>query len=233
MRVLEAGESVYDSLFVSVDQHEWLVDSPGYYSIQACMHLLDEDILSAPLQIRVTPPRQREEEYIAQDYFSEDVGRILTFDGSQVLTKANDILREVVAQLPKSSAAIHAQVTLDLPRVTPYKLLNMVDAPEGSRYAIQEINPVEAETEQLSKLLGDPKGTNDVAQALGHIDYRYYAERLSEALKQQDRAGKAQEVVQCMHDTLKDRGVKEKVLEEISETININVSVKKKVRRKN
>jgi hypothetical protein len=231
-RVLDAGESIYESLFLSVDQNEWLIDSPGYYAIQVCLHFPNEDILSNSLPIRVAPPQSRDEEYVAQDYFSEDVGRAITFDGTQVLTKANDALREVATRFPKSNAATHAQVSLDLPRTISYKLLDATDAPRGARYAIREIEPATAETQSLSKMLGDPKTSDKVAAILGHIDFRYYAERCSQALRNQDRVDEAREVCQSMHDTLKDRGVAPHVLEEIAETMKGDPEAAKKPRKR-
>ena len=56
-------------------------------------------VISNPLRLRVAPPRSYEEEFLAQDFFSESVGRILAFDGSRVLSSGNDTLQQVVEQL--------------------------------------------------------------------------------------------------------------------------------------
>ncbi|MEZ6141570.1 MAG: hypothetical protein R3B84_13440 [Zavarzinella sp.] len=230
--VLEPGQSVYESLFLSVDHHEWLIDSPGYYSIQVCLQLRDEDILSNAFQVRVAPPVNRDQEYLAQDYFSEDVGRVITFDGTLVLTKAHDTLQEVSARFPKSNAAIHANVALHMPRAAPYKLLVASGEDKDCRYEIKEIDARKADTQALVKLLGDPKTADETARFLGHIEYGYYAERVSDALKMQDEMEDAHAVTQCMHDTLESRGVPENILAEITETITDEPTTEKKPRKR-
>lgn len=228
LKVLQPGESIYESLFISVDQHEWLIDSPGYYTVQVCISFPSEDVLSNPLQIRVMPPRSWDEEFVAQDYFSEDVGRVLTFDGTQVLKEANDTLREIVTRFPKSNVATHAQVALDLPRIVPYKLLDTSGSAKGGRYSIQEVKPAKADVQNLTELLGDPKQSNKAAEVLGHIDYRYYSERLGQALTSQDHADKANDVTDAMHDTLKARGVPERILETIPSPAKLKATVSRK-----
>lgn len=95
------GSSFYESLFISAGQNGWDLAEPGNYLIQIALHSHDEeqDIISNPLHLRIAPPHGYDEELLAQDFFSEDVGRILTFNGSQILTTANDTLREVAERL--------------------------------------------------------------------------------------------------------------------------------------
>ncbi len=129
-KMLNPGESIYDSLFASAGRNGWEISDPGYYLVQAALDLDGEDIVSEPLMIRIAPPRDRyTEEYLAQDVFSEDVGRILTFDGSRFLEKGNDVLREVAAQLPESRLAIHANVPLGKALAKDYKYLELGDDP--------------------------------------------------------------------------------------------------------
>src|SRR6266511_2579511 len=108
--VLAAGESTYDSLFVGAGRNGWDLAEPGNYTLQVALHLDDEDVVSAPLRVRVTPPRSYDEEYLAQDVFSDQVGRVLAFDGSSVLANANDVLREVTERLPERRVSVHARI---------------------------------------------------------------------------------------------------------------------------
>ena len=97
-KVLSPQDSVYGSLNIAAGTTGWNIAEPGMYSVQVALHLGDEDVVSNELQVRVAPPRSYEEEFVAQDFFSDEVGRVLTFNGSRHLEGANDTLREVVAQ---------------------------------------------------------------------------------------------------------------------------------------
>src|SRR6185369_14528726 len=103
---------IYESLFVGAGRNGWDLAEPGSYTIQVALHLDDEDLVSAPLRVRVAPPRGYDEEHLAQDVFSDQVGRVLAFDGSGVLDSANDVLREVTERLPDRRVAVHARIAL-------------------------------------------------------------------------------------------------------------------------
>lgn len=231
VRVLEPGQAVYESLFLSAGSEDWLIDTPGYYAVQICLHLPHEDLLCEPLELRVLPPKSWDEEYIAQDFFSEEVGRVLTFDGTRVLKKANETLREVTQRLPASQAAIHAQLALDLPRAVPFKMLKVSGDQDKGRYVIQEVEPATPALESLSKMLGEPQHADNAARSLGHIDYRYYSERVSRALVQQDQPDQAREVTACLHDTLRDRNAAPHVLAEIADSMKGLAALGKPPRR--
>ncbi|HEY3063875.1 MAG TPA: hypothetical protein VGL99_33305, partial [Chloroflexota bacterium] len=110
--VLAPGQPIYDSLFVGAGRNGWDLAEPGNYTIQVALHLDGEDVVSAPLRIRVAPPRDYDEEHLAQDVFTDQVGRVLAFDGSSVLVAANDTLREVTERLPDRRVAVHARIAL-------------------------------------------------------------------------------------------------------------------------
>lgn len=93
------GESFYETVFASVGKNGWLIDEPGYYNIQVSLQINGNNIVSNDLRLRVFPPSGYDQEFLAQDFFSEEVGRILTFDGSHFLEKGNNILREVTEKL--------------------------------------------------------------------------------------------------------------------------------------
>ena len=90
------------------------VAEPGRYVIQAALHQPEGDIVSAPAALRIAPPRTFEEEVLAQDVFTDAVGRVMAFDGSNVLKGANDTLREVVDKLGDRRVARHARIPLAL-----------------------------------------------------------------------------------------------------------------------
>jgi hypothetical protein len=231
--VLNANDSAYESLFVAAGKNGWDVAEPGNYTIQVALHLEDEDIVSAPYNLRIAPPRGYEEEYLAQDFFSEDVGRILAFDGSQYLTGGNDTLREASDRFAERAVAVHAQVALGSPMGRDYKLLTVPDgssemasvADANGKIAIIKAQENKADKELSSALLED---ADKSAETLGHIDYRYYVDQLSEIEATQGDNKEAAKSQGVLLETLTKRGVLPRVLEEIDDRQNVYVPTRSK-----
>lgn len=215
--VLAPNEALYDSVFISAGSHGWNITDPGYYTVHACLHLEDEDVVSNALSIRIAPPRSWDEEYLAQDFFSGDVNRVLAFDGSLVLESANSVLQEVAAKLADRKVALHAQVALNLPRLQPYKLLAVSDA-RGSRYQIKEMSPKESSIKKLAAVLGDdPQQANAAAATLGHIEFNYYSQQCSAALAEHGDRQVARGLLHNVAVAFKQRQVLPSVIREIEE----------------
>lgn len=215
--VLDPGESLYESLFVSVGRNGWDVADPGYYLVQIALRVDEEDVVSEPLLLKVLPPNAREEERLACDYFTEEVGRVLTFDGSRHLDTGNQTLAAVVDTLPTSRAATHAGVALLLPRARPFLELDLggngpprsaVDA--GGRVSEKKADPKALSA--LANLLLGAAAPASAAQTLGHIDFRGYAEATSEAFALANDAENAAKVLDALANTLAKRGVPPSIL---------------------
>jgi hypothetical protein len=212
VKVLLPGESVYEGMFVSAGRNGWTIAEPGYYTVQIALHLEQEDLVSKPLRLRVTPPRGYEEEYLAQDYFSEEVGRILRFDGSRFLEGGNNTLREVVERLPERSAALHARLALGNAVSRPYKelvLKNGESAPSSLAGADAEIRgrkpePREARA-KLSEALTDR--SEEAARTFGHVYYKRYMDNFSNWLAQHEGRQAAAKVQDDLYSTLSGREV--------------------------
>jgi hypothetical protein len=212
-KTLAPGESIYESLFASAGRNGWEISEPGYYLVQVALDMDGEDIVSEPLMIRVAPPREAyKEEFLAQDVFSEDVGRILTFDGSRFLEKGNDVLREVAAQLPKSRLAIHANVPLGKALAKGYKYLDWRDDPRKTSIKVARPDTKES-TKCLSAALEN--NMNAAAETLGHVDFKNYVEAYEDNLREHGDRKSANDLRDEAHSTLKKRGVKASVLEEM------------------
>lgn len=209
--VLEQGESMYDSLFLSAGTNGWLLAEPGRYVIQACLGLEDFDVVSNPLNVRILPPKKREEEVIAQDYFSDEVARVLAFDGSRYLEEATDTLAKVAAK-DDTRAAIHANLALGMPLVRPYKLVQTDDDEAGSGRGSGRVKvhaPEEKGFEHLRAALGEnQQQAVTAAESLGHVDYREYAEQVTETLVDAGDRKAALENQKLLVDTLEARRVR-------------------------
>jgi hypothetical protein len=212
--MLEAGQSLYQSLFAATGPDGWLVAEPGWYTLQACLHLdTGEDVVSAPLRLKVLPPRGREDEVLAQDLFTEPVGRVLAFDGTREpsLDGAKDVLRETTEKFRDHSVATHAAVALAMPLRRPGKVL------VGAGNRLEKIEEIPAKPEEARGLLESALLPNRemAAQTLGHIEYREYTQTLARTLADLNEFAAARKVAKDLETTLAIRGVKPRILNEI------------------
>lgn len=211
---LKPGEAIYAPLFVSTGLNGWELAEPGRYTIQVAIQRGEGSVTSRPLQLRITPPTSWEEERLAQDLFSDEVGRVLTFDGSRSNHGANDTLREVAARLPERAVACHAQVALASSELKGFRVL---DAEQG-RPAFRVAPPKPEAFGELNKaLLERPQLA---AETLGHIEYKYYVDRYSAELARQGQAAQAAASQEVLQGALQARGVKPEVVEEVEQRKN-------------
>jgi hypothetical protein len=215
-KVLVEGESLYGSLFVAAGLNGWAFAEPGVYEVQVALRHNDYDIVSNPLHIRVAPPRDYTEELLAQDMFTEDVGRTLTFNGSRAMASANDTLREVAERLGDRRIAAHARLALGRPLAGNYKMLVIDD----ERHADKRIEMMAAEPmaakEHLSEALLD--APDKAADTLGHIAYTQQVADYSSFLAEEGRYGEAAESLKAAEDVLSSRGVLSSVVERLEST---------------
>lgn len=184
--VLAPGASKYESLYLSSGTTGWALCDPGHYTVQVALHRGDEDIVSKPLRLRVTPPAGYDEEWLAQDFFSDSVGRIVAFDGSRYLSEGNDVLMEVASRVPKRRVALHAALAVGEGLTNSGKELVADDRePMGMR-----IREAPADPKTAKALIGRALGANakTMAESLGHIDFKWYVDRFTDWLEGQDDA---------------------------------------------
>ena len=191
--VLRSNQSKHESLFVATGRGGWRIDEPGVYQVQVCLHLEREDVVSNALTLRVAPPQSREEELLAQDFFTDEVGRTLTFDGSRFFEQANRTLFEVSQRLTSRAVMPHAQIALHLSTLHDGKRLDLSgDAPRVAIVPADRENAMSALQACLSR------EAERSAETLGMIDYAAYVMRYCDALKDD----KSPMVMQSLADTL-------------------------------
>jgi hypothetical protein len=212
---LDAGASLYESLFIAAGPDGWLIDEPGTYTIQAALHLNDRDVVSNEMQFRVAPPRDHEEEDLAGDLFTDSVGRIFNFGGSLALGDGNDALREAADRLDDAHpAGIHARFALGNPLASAARQVVVADTAEANgrgKLAIEVAKPDEQARELVESALRSDM--NAAAETFGHIGFRRRVDRLAEALERQDLGDEASALCDEMLATLRERGVPEHVLQ--------------------
>jgi hypothetical protein len=222
--VLKPGKSEYESLFVAAGQNGWDIAEPGYYTLQVCLHMEEEDIVSNPLRIRVTPPRSYDEEYLAQDFFCDDIGRILTFNGSRVLENGINTLQEVTDRLPTNKVTAHTRIALGNALANEYKVLNLSDDVTDNLTAAHAhggvINTEKADVETARTELNTAltENMNDSADTLGHINYKRSVDKFTDWLHDMGESTDAGNIQDNMLNTLTERNVIEPVLDDIKNT---------------
>jgi hypothetical protein len=222
-KVLMPGESLYSTVLVSAGINGWDVAEPGTYTIQSAAHVGDEDVVSAPLSLRIAPPNSRDEEYLAGDLFTDGPGRVLTLGGSgggtELLDRANDVLQEVVERFPERRVALHARVALGSPHTIDYKTLIPTDDREVD-VTVSKADPGAA-VDLIEPVLIDEAKT--AVESLGHIRYRAIAERTAKRLEAAGADTAAAKTLDSAINTLADRTVKgrpvkSEVIEELKQT---------------
>ncbi|PGM69908.1 hypothetical protein CN952_21650 [Bacillus cereus] len=210
-KVIMPEESIYESLFASVGKNGWLIGDPGDYEIQISLKLNNTKVISNILKLRVAPPHGYEQEILAQDFFSEDVGRILTFDGSRYLEKGNNTLREVTERLNEHPVAIHAHIALAKPLAFDYKLLDF-EQEETTKVNMISSQPEDANHHFTAALTQDHQ---KAATTLGPIDYNDYMGTYSKFLAKEGREKDAVETQDILYQVLAERNVPNRVLQAV------------------
>ena len=212
-RVLAPGESMYGSLPISVGTNGWDIAEPGSYEVQVLLRHGEEDVVSDPLTIRVDPPASREDEHVAQDVLTDEIGRALAFGGTRAMGGAVDTLQEVTVRLPERRIATHAQLALGNALAQRYKLLDPGDGRRGARIVLADAAPDEARA-RLDVALHESPQT--AADTLGHIDY---TQRVVDGAAFLAREGADSEAAAALGEAkavLADRGVLPRVVAEVA-----------------
>jgi len=172
-RALAPGESMYEPLRIFAGLNGWDIAEPGNYLVQVSIRLRSgEDVVSNELRVRVAPPRTYEEELVAAEVLTEDVGRAMALDGSRVLNRANDTLREVVQSLPDRRVALHAAVALATPLTREYKELVAEDGVPKVEVRPPQPDPARALLHEAFE-----RAAPAAVESFGHIDFRRKVER--------------------------------------------------------
>lgn len=221
---LQPGESLYSNLFLSAGSLGWYIADPGMYEITVAVSVEKEDsedkeIVSASFSLIVLRPsleRKREEEKLAQDVFNDDVGRIMAFQGSNILGSGNDVLWELTDRFPQANAVTHAEVALATPKLKNSKMIEFSD---GKPQVKVQYAKLEEASQKLQKVLVD-KGT-EAANTLGNIGFKQISDTLSQELADQGAEETAVAVEENVLKVMDKRGVKlpKKVKEDIESKV--------------
>lgn len=177
---LEPGKSLYGAHLISASAQGWTIDESGFYKVQAAINMGEEIVVSNVLRLYVAPPLNNKEAKFAPEYFTEEVGRAIAFQGAPALDKAMDLLKTVGKELPDHPAALHAKVAIANPGLRDFKILDASGGRED--LALKSVSATPKESAKLFReaLLSDQEAAADT---LGHIRYFGQLRSVSEALE--------------------------------------------------
>lgn len=207
--MLQPGEAIYQSLFLSAGTGGWLISDPGTYTVYAATDMgQGSAALSRPLTIVVDRPSGSEAERLAGDVFTKEVAHTLAFGGSRVLEGANETLQQVAERLPESRVAVQANAVLGTPMAADGKVLTITAEGEEIVEVVPGA-PGEAR-ELLSAALGD---FDRAADSLGHIAVAEQTKRLAAVMAVEGDTSARADLLRGSADALARRGVLPGVVE--------------------
>ncbi len=207
-QLLDAQSSIYATLPLYAGTHGWNISEPGRYEVIVLLEHDDRLVQSNRLTLSVLPPRSYDEQVLAQDFFSDEVGRTLAFGGTNALNNANDTLHELVARLPGVHAARHATMALAQPQMMNSNLLD-VDSDAKLAFKLRKAHAEEGMKQVQKALLQEAQLT---AQTLGHIAFRESLVGIARNLAAQGDKENAKQCCDAVVNTLQQRQVPEHIL---------------------
>jgi hypothetical protein len=179
-RVLEPQQSLNASFFVGSGLDGWYFAEPGAYRLQAVLKTPDTIVATNLLRIRIAHPRSWDEEIVAQNFFTRDVGRAFAFGATPSRSDVVQTLREVVERLPDRAVSYHAALALAQATMRDHRILRT--APDEER----GFNLVPADHDEACRFFQRALFDNPdaAADSLGSETCRNLEERYAVYLKQ-------------------------------------------------
>ncbi|SIS94604.1 Metallo-peptidase family M12B Reprolysin-like [Zobellia uliginosa] len=200
--VLLPDEIMTHKHFISAGPDGWYIKDSGSYKISAMLENKDQVYSSNQVELEVLLPKTTEAQLLANQYFTEEVARVLFFNGSRVLTTGNKVLQKVVDSLPESNVSVHAAMALAMPYMKDYKMMNFEEAtPQAAVKSASEekggfktikadekkakslIDIATSRTEQFAKTYGVASNNAHLNELLGFIKENDSATKLNKIEK--------------------------------------------------
>ncbi|MEE1837105.1 hypothetical protein [Streptomyces sp. SP17KL33] len=218
--LLQPGESLYEQVVLSSGLDGWQISEPGAYRVYAALRSARDgasaagdpsggQVLAAPITVRVERPASRDQERLADDVFTDTVGRVLALGGSRVLDDANDVLREVTERIPDTAVAKHSAACLATAAAVPGKVLTTRD---GAVSVVAAGTDAEAGGQLAEQAYGD---LGAAANTFGHIRLTNDVTRAAAGLDELGRRDSATHLLDGLVHTLEERQVKPEVVRKV------------------
>jgi len=204
------GEDRYsEEVFLEYGSKGFYFDKPGEYLLRA-VYQGGGDVLipSSVHRLRVVVPRTKDEDRLAQDYFTHAVGLSQTLGGSrsEYLRKGMDLLEDMAERYGDSPLGASAAVTVAKSRARPFH------GQKDSRFVrTHEARPEEALALSERALRVYRKQRSRAFNLTQHA----VADQRARLLAEQDRKDEAKQELATLREDLKGRGVNDVVLRDI------------------
>lgn len=176
-RVVEPGGALSATFFVGAGLDGWYLAEPGGYTVHAVLHTHDFVVAARPVQLRIASSCHVEDELLAQELFTKDVGRAFAFGASHAIQAPVAALQEVLARLPGRAVALHAALALAEAWKRDQRVLRL--SGEERRFERVAAQPEEARRLLERALAHDPEGA---ASCFGSARYEELRREYSEWL---------------------------------------------------
>jgi len=211
--VLEAGQSIYRELNITMGQLGFPFKEPGPYRVEGSYHNTDGGTAAAVMQLHVRPPANYDDVRAISTLFDAGVGRVLQVGGSRLMDEANDKIDWVNEKIGDTHpASYYLDAVRAVPMAKPYKLL------EGDADEVQVAGEdPEFVERRLSPLVERPQEAADV---VGNIVYRRLVETYTEAALESQHRDQARQAQSSMLEMFRERGVVQPVLDDVARRVD-------------
>jgi hypothetical protein len=110
--IVDPGGAVSATFFVGAGLDGWHLAEPGGYTVHAVLHTHDFVVAARPTRLRIAGACRVDDELMAQELFTKDVGRAFAFGASHAIEAPVAALHEVVERLPGRAVARYAALAL-------------------------------------------------------------------------------------------------------------------------
>lgn len=171
-KVLKPDEALYDSVIAGAGKNGWDMAEPGRYCVQAVLEVDGQPVYSNQLLVTVEPPRTREEEMLAADLFTPEVGQVLTANGTRALSDVSNVLAKT-AELTDNPVSKLAAVALATPLAYTYKLLETDEKAAAGEAPQQRVEVYPADPQAARKLIDSAieDDADALVNAVGHTRF--------------------------------------------------------------
>lgn len=178
-RVLEPGGTVKATFFVSAGLDGWYLAEPDRYTLRAMLRLPEGVLAAEPQRLRIAHSCSGDEELLAQDVFTQDVGRAFAFGASHGIGAPIETLLGVVDRLPQRAVSRHAALALAEPWMRDLRMLRARGKDRG--FDLVGANPYEVRR-LYGRALVDDRGA--ATRCFGQAGYDDRTRRYAPGLKE-------------------------------------------------
>jgi hypothetical protein len=199
-----------ENVFLQYGSYGHYFDEPGVYLVRAAYQGSgDVMVLSNVHRVRIGRPFSRDEEQVAQDFFSYEAGMALYLNGSSAtfLTKGMDVLEAMADRFRENPVGAHLSLALAAHRARPFFRID-----EGGRMLkVRDTDPEQA-LDLTARTLSQ-QATDETT--LTNLTYHQCRRSRADLLTAVGNKAEAKKELKTLVDYLKRRGVNKPVLDEI------------------